>query len=762
MPLSYPLLDALGTNEKRFEELFSANPNKLPKNASEEEVRQNRLDVEMRRKIEELIASRIDEAILNNLKSSHLHGAVDLAWDSSTITRKTVPLVMYAQRRIAMQECVTSLEQLQCDRAYVKRDKAGRPVSVDCPKPTEVNVNLVRSIITRRVAAQSARFTNLYPFFKYETRGTSEGDKLRGDLLSQRVDIMADQYGYRTGQIGWTRDMLLYPHTIVFPSCKWDREVEWYLEDDDLAEEFKTGSKTPKSRVRREGVPMVAPHPSRVFYDVSHPVGSINSDTGCEWFGFWDVVRFSEIDRNYDYFNRRDIGYYPDASNWFYSYSPYFSQYFCTVNPPCTQEQLSQVNDRKAVMGLYTSDHEDASVYRAHFYWKIKPNQWRLGDYPHDVWMHLTVANSHTVVHAEVMPDCPGFVYQYNGSTQRLLGLSMAHDIMPFQDQLTNLYSELLECVKRDLFGITILNLDAFPTDNPDALKALNDFRTAMDGDDFFSKITRLEVSLIKMKDLGVDFDRVFRLYRQDSGRQLSEIIQAISQTIALSERVMALSPQEQAQLSPRETSATEVQIIAGTTENIYQFISDAIDEGRAAMKRYIYNALISLGSEEIELPVINRYRKAVAEKEGFRVTDLETVNSIDSTSPRQFSVQGSKRNLIAEYIFNSRDGADRASNIQSAQTLTQLLGILMQPAILAKLTNENMAEIINAIIRQSGAGVDVVIEPQPGEGPNPVMPPQQPMEAPQPTGPQVTPMNGGGGGNIGMSDASLISLPRS
>jgi hypothetical protein len=224
------------------------------------------------------------------------------------------------------------------------------------------------------------------------------------------------------------------------------------------------------------------------------------------------------------------------------------------------------------------------------------------------------------------------------------------------------------------------------------------------------------------MRELGVDLDNVFKVVRQTPNTQLNSIINAIGQTIMMAERVMALSPQEQGQQSPRETSATEVQIIAGTTENIYQFISDAIDEGRAAIKRYLYNALISLGTEDIYLPVVNRYRRDVATKAGFTITDEESAQMMPGNNPMQFSVIGTKKNLVAEYIFNSRDGAERASNIQGAQTLTQMLGVLMQPAVLSMLTKEKLADIINTIIRQSGAGVDVTVEPPPGQGASPVM----------------------------------------
>jgi len=746
MPLNYEILKSVGTTDERLRELFTADSSMIKEGISDDARKRIEADIKKRAEIEDMIYTRVQEATLQTLKTSHFFSAVDLAWDSSTITQRTIPLVLYAQRRIDMQLCAKQLGDMKCADSYVKYDASHKPVGIDLPKFTEVNINILRSIISRRVAAQSARYTNLYPFFKYDCRGTSEEEKLKADLLSQRMDIMADQFGYRDLQVQWIRDMLLYPYSVVFPACRWQRDVEWYSDAEDIAAEFQASDQQvrPKARVTREGVPLTSPHPSRVFYDLAHPIQSINSDSGCEWFGFWDIARFSTVFDNPEFFNRNNITYSPDVVQWFGNYSSYFSQYYTTVTPPPMSEDMAMANDRLAQIGKYTMTLKDTSVFMAHLYLKISPAQWGIGSYPFPVWIHLVVANNKHVVAAEIMPDCPGFVFTFNTSSQRLVNMSMAHELLPFQDQLSNLYSQLLECAKRDLFGIAMINLDAFPTENPESKKALEQFRAAMKGDNFFASTTILEVSLIKFRELGIDLDKVFKIIRSEPNTELNMIINAIRQTIELSERVMALSPQEQGQQSPRETSATEVQIIAGTTENIYQFISDAIDSGRSAIKRYDYNALISCGTEEIYLPVISRYRKETAIKAGFKITSEEQIpvqGSVGNAS--HFAVEGTKKNLIAAYIFNSRDGAERSSNIQAAQALTQMLGILMQPAVMAMLTKDGLADIINSIIRQSGAGIDVTIEPPPGQGGTPVMDTQAAQPGPAQAQPQPQPQGG-------------------
>ena len=181
---------------------------------------------------------------------------------------------------------------------------------INMPRFVDTSVNLVRSIITRRVAAQSARFSNLYPFFKYESRSTSDTAKLKAEIMSVRSDIMADQFGYRAQQCDVIRDMLLYGRVMVFPRMALERDVVWKRKN--ISAELLDGVPVMdqiRAVAEREGVSWVAPHPSRIFYDKAHPITTINADNGCEWFGFWDVCRYGDILNNPGFFNRTSITY---------------------------------------------------------------------------------------------------------------------------------------------------------------------------------------------------------------------------------------------------------------------------------------------------------------------------------------------------------------------------------------------------------------------------------------------------------------------
>ena len=135
-------------------------------------------------------------------------------------------------------------------------------------------MNMVRSLVTRRLAAQSSKYSNLYPFYKYEPRGNRPVDKLKADVLSQRVDIMADDYGYRNHDIQVLRNALLYAQSIDFVAAKWD--IQYSIDGASYDKENKEWINV-KTSIDKEGLQWVTPHPLRAFYDTSAPVSAINT-----------------------------------------------------------------------------------------------------------------------------------------------------------------------------------------------------------------------------------------------------------------------------------------------------------------------------------------------------------------------------------------------------------------------------------------------------------------------------------------------------
>lgn len=719
--IDFEILKSCGTTNERLREIFTAS---LPSDVSgldEDKKKAIEKDIERRKKFEEMVGARLLDKVSFNLANHQIYSAVDLAWDSNPITKKTFPLMQYAQGKLDLGAVATSLQRAGLDK-YVQKNAAGEPTAINTPLFYETQVNMIRSIMTRRLAAQSNKYTNLYPFYKFESRSTSLTGKLRADVISQIADIMTDNFGYREHDCQLYRDMFMYGHTVDFVQCAWEKEEQWSQPPKDPA--LKTKEVTKQVAIVKEGVPWMNAHPTRTFWDNSRPLSQINSDTGPKWLGYWDVMRYSEIKDNPDYWNRETVSFTSAIIDVFSTYSMYFTQYYCTVKAPtmgsCAQEtDLAGANDRKNNVGFYSGLEEDASVIMACYYEKIVPKDWGVGDYPYPVWVRFVVGGYNTVHNAEILPSKPAVYAGYNENDSRQLNASMAHELMGYQDQLSNLLTYLLLVMQSNNIRIAIVNTDVA---GPEQIRA---FREQLKGETAYTGTSVLEISTSKLQELGIKADDVIKLVETKSNA-LDIIFRAIAQLISLAERMMALSPQEQGQPAPREISATETNLIAGTTESVYGFISDAIDSMRAAKKRIIYESVIALGNKTFRVPVLARYSEKVIRAAGFEPeegefdhADVEPFEKV-----QRYTVIGTTEKLEHDYIFTSRDGAERPTNTMASQTLVQLLNVLKDPIVLQGMKREQLYDIINEIFRMSGAGVDLNLETQEGDEQT-IMPPQ-------------------------------------
>ena len=713
------VLEAFGTTNERLREIFTAamNPEDDAKKPGEtkdekklrlERVRKKKHDMEVKVKFERQNQVRIEEGIIMSIKNWRKYAAIDCAWDSAVINKMNLPLLMYAQGKINVERCAELLNGCKDGERFVKRDETTKQAKeIDIPRFVETQVNLIRSVITRRHSAQKNKYGNLWPFYEYQARSTGLPAKCRADVLSQRVDMMADQYGYRHHDEQVMRDAMLYAHSVDFTRRPWEVEKQYQRKS------FDGGGKEVNTIIVKEGISWINPHPARVFWDNAHPLSSLNEDNGCKWVGFWDVLRFADVEDDPSYFNKTSIGWtgkFWGDSGIYNNYRDYFTNYTFTILPPQSgQIDPSKGNDRKATMGFYSGSQRDASIFVTNEYVKITPNDFDMGTYPFDVWMHLVVASNNTVIFAEWIPSTPCAVLSINESDARQVNCSMADDLMSYQDQMTNLLTHLLLLCQIELFKSISINTD-FVTP-----QSLAEIRKQLKGKNWASDPLILEYSVLKMKEMGFDPKQVISIAETKVGASIDSIFTAIMKLVSLVERMIAMSPAEQGQPAPREISATEVTEISTTTTSVYSSISGDIDKFRAAKKRIIYESLITCQESEIVCPVKNRYTDKTIKAAGFESVKDEKEDFTGDTA--KHTVTGSVRSLVHDYIFTTRDGDDRPVNTQSANTLIQLMGqVLAVTSIAQALGKEKLYDIFNEIFRMSGAGVDLNLTLQEGE----------------------------------------------
>lgn len=679
------VLNAMGSTQERLREIFTAQPPlndeeraRLP----EEQRKKIERDCKLREEFESDINRRFSENINYALANYQMYSAVDVAWDAPPINKETYPLLLYAQGRLDLGKCAKTLKDLPCADKYTTKNDKGEIVSIDLPKFFEVNFNLVRSVITRRLAAQANKYNALFPHYKYEPRSTSLVGKLRADVLSQVMDIMTDQFDYRHHDIQVLRDVMLYGHSVDFVRSRWEREQQTIF-DPDINPDLESNEKPRfKTVLTKEGVGWVNPHPSRIFWDNAYPLSSINTDTGSEFIGFWDVIRFGDIAKNPMYWNRTTISYSATIVQLFSTYAQYFSQYYCTITPPCNLNDidLSAPNDRLNNLGLYSQDMQSSSMIIGNYFRKIIPKEWGIGDYPYPVWLRQVIAGDKTVVYAEFLPSSPACYDGFNENDSRQLNISIAMELLPYQDQMTQLLSLLMYTMQSCTLKVLAIDVDVA---TPEQIKT---FRNDVKAMNKIPTVKVLEYSGTKYKELGLDVRKIIELIETQPGNAVTIIFQAMAQLVQLSERLMALSPHELGQPAPREISATETNMMAGTTETIYGFISDAHDEFRAAKKRILYESYMVCGDQNLRVPVLNRYTKATIKQAGFEVLDEDVESFVDPSIPAFHTITGTKSKLFYTYIFTSRDGSLRAVNTQAANSLVQLLGVLQNPLVMQKL----------------------------------------------------------------------------
>jgi hypothetical protein len=750
------VLKKFGCDDARLREIFTSPyvGNKPKDDATDEQKKayeKSEKDYKIRRKIEEEIRSNMLEGIATNARNSRPCQAVDIAWDSAPISRETVPLMLWAMGKINAPRLWDCLES-ECGtdtatKFFKKKPTKENMLAPYVPRICDVKVDIVRSYVTRRLASMDALWANQWPLFRYEPRGSEAVAQLRADALTQRVDIMADAYNYRHFGTQTRRDMLLYGQSIAFPRSAWDRQISWRYKS------TNTGEPTDEveSYITREGIDFVNPHPNRVAYDLSAPLANINTDTGPRWIFYWDITRYRNLCDDQRYFNLDQIWISENWTQITAMYPEFFNYYFdpCVLAwPDINGADPTMANDRPSRIGVYASQWKDKGVLVLPYFKKLNPKVEGIGDYDADVWVKFIVAGDSTVIGAEWLPSLPCAYGAINWNDNKVANQSMAMALLAYQDQASNIWSHALQQLRSSLVQLWLLDTDSLDQKVIDALdQNANNAEWWVD-----AKV--LKYSAKKLSDLGIqDPTKAFLIVQNNIQGVMEKAFTAMGQLLNTCDRLMILSPNELGQPNPREVAAREVQEIANSVQAISAFNNEGPREQVAAMKELLYESLVVCAEESVQLPVVGRYTKEVIKAAGFTLPDkIDKELEDNQPVPVGTRITGSLRNLRYDYLFDSRDGAERPQNPKGAQVLQQLLGPLLQdPEMRAALGKKRIFGIINTIFRMSGAPTNEQLQIADGEEDEiPVPPPQAaPQQAPQ----------GGGGGRLEAEVAMLKQI---
>lgn len=669
-------------------------------------------DWDVRCHLETIIRAEILEGQMRCAKDFSRHAAADLAYASVPIHPLINDLMKVAMGHLKLEDVERSSANLstQSKEAFFERDARGKAVAVNRPKLIEVSHNLVHSLVTRRVAAIATEVYQTFPLMKFDTYSNNMTSRLTGDVVTQLAEQMAGSFGYRHDYEESIRHASLYTHGFKFKERAWTEEKQTLPLPQPKGGAAKSGREQKKEFKRRtvkEGVKFVLPHPSRVYWDISQPLSKLNNDCGPQWIGHWEVVTIGSILDDPGYFNTAVMNLDVDLYTWFQDYASYFSQYYggCTnidnaerINPTCNRgcinaAALALANDRTANIGLWAQSHRGASTVLTQHYKRIIPKQYGIGSYEDPVWIRFVMAGNTTVVSSEICGSPPVSVNSYNAADSLLANPSFAIQALQWQQDITNDMNELMHVSAQGLIRIWLLNKNGL---KPEEITTIEN---AIKHPDFRNlKDIVLKYDLRQLQARGEDprtqTEKLHQV-RVETATKTKEIFDRIVQKIAMAERLMFFSPQELGQVSPRTVTATEMKSVRETTLGIRDFHLVGVKSQIDADKRIIHHSYMAFGSDELEVPVAERYDPKVIEKAGFEIVDDGTGAPPDGL----YTIRGKKLGLLYDYVYTTRNTDDTPPEAARAQGLSQVYEILTKDPVLSEnLTLEQRMELANSI----------------------------------------------------------------
>lgn len=650
------------------------------------------------------IRTRIQNGRDQNVANHKVYWAVDLAWD--TPFRQVNPTLLQglADKKFSSTEDVNKILTLWgFDLGSVlvdgEKDKNGIAVKrLDVPSFFNVFVPLVRAYVTIRWA-KITNDRNRNPFFTFEPSINDLKSRMKCEALTHRMGVMASQYGYFNVFKQCVFQMLHYGRTLQFP------EEEWHTEDQETADEkmavkangaIEKDEKKRMYRRVREGIRYHMPHPTRTFFDESHMASTLNTDTGCDYAGYWRVKRYRDVEKVAAYYNKDKITV--GDNGW--ATSAGANAFFATVYP-CTMKFPSYTppsqNDRETkLLNNYYGKHQmDAAVVVTEYFEKLIPSENGLGDYDYPIWARFVVAGDDTIIYAAPLCYRPVTWYGYDTDEARAENPSLSLEILPFQDQFSNLMTQYLLSCKQNLTNVTFVDTDPMGTDGPGFIEKLKNL-----GEKILR--TRIFVPYSGMKARKSQHN-IPNVFHSTAFAQLDtqSIVQAMKILLDTLERVLVMSSQEVAQAATHEQTKAEVTHISDQSSTRLVFTATPVDQGCEAWKQQLYEADMAYGSDDFwtQIPNDPPLSKEELEKMGF------TWDEEDKSMPADNKIMvKAKRSAVQLLTFaNRRDNMDRLNDPETAVSMLNALDNLLKGPMGPVIGADQALKIINLSAKLAG-----------------------------------------------------------
>ncbi len=645
----------------------------------------------------DLNSSRIDEGIRRNLDDARLWYAIDQAYDVSQrqITYTLVEGLLSsgvsgekaldAMKTWGMANRLTNMLVPMCNKdgsAVCGRD--GKPImKLDLPTFFHIFVPLVQAYTKMRWAKLFSD-RDIFPLYKYEPVSMTTQNRLRCEIITSRIQRMVQEMGYREDERQSILQMLKYGTCINFPAEDFFREEQIFLEK---SKEVK--------RTVKEGVRFEIPHPSRVFWDLTNRLTTMNTDTGCEYAGFWNVQRFKDVKNNKQFWNTENIQF--KYGSWVEAKYNFYRELFpCALKFPQTGMFAPGTgeDDRLKNAYRYTLNHNDEGVTVVSHFSKLIPSEWDLFDYDHPVWMRFIHTGSHTVSHAVPLAYNPLVAYMYDADQGSAHNSSLSLELLPFQDHISNMLTQYILTVKQNLERVVFWNADVVDQKYIDLISNL--------GEKKYRGVSYIPYSKRELSWQQQSERDAFTPVNLPQGSS-TEIASGINQLLQMMERVLGYSPQEVGFPASHEQTAEEVRIVASNTSNRLELTGSFIDGAMKARKKMLYEAFLAYSSDEVLADVadVDDTKKKLLKDMGFEVDEPESRSA-------KAGIRGSKDALRVDGFSSDRDGPDRIVDSKIASTMIQTFQSIFSNPVLSEAAGlDQLIELFNQILVYSGAPKD-------------------------------------------------------
>lgn len=663
----------------------------------------NNATLEKRPKVKKLVESirdTIQNGIRRNRSDYRLFKAMDWAFDtpfyqvsytqlrgllnSAPDERKVMDTVNSWGLTHLLPEMVDANGQTCCDSNGKAKKALNLPVFFN------IFVPVVMAYITIRWA-KLFNDRNITPLYKYEPVAFTRENRFRCDVLTQCVQKQNKWFGYGDDLKQSILQTLLYGFCINFP-----REA-WFTD----RQEDESG----KDKIVREGLRWTMPHPSRTYYDLYHRLSSLNNNSGCEYAGFWELVRYKEVYNNPLYWNKDKITL--GAINWFdLNGTPDFLQqvFPCAMSFPDASGMgaggVGALDRQNEAARTYGNGDFDAATLLSQHLQRIIPEEHGLGTYKYPLWFRFVFASDSAVVWAEPLSISTIPTYTYDADFNRARFRSLALEIMPFQDHISNLLTQWILSVKENLMNPVFYDKEKVPANY---VKMLENIGQKMANGRPFIPFSSTENFRLRVNQGEAFYTPQF------THHPTGEIATLINGIITMLDRIMQVSPQEVGQAAAHEQTAEESRIIANNTGTRVTFTGAGIDAADDAKKTALYDAFMAHADDNILVGVSSALANdqkefdAMLKNTGFKLEDKESAFNPDRPETMHM-VTGSKAGLAIEQFAAIRDNTARVNLPAIADAMSKLfIAVSGNPILIQSIGPQQLVELFNQILQSSG-----------------------------------------------------------